>query len=118
MTSTSAGCIVAATTRGIASRMSSRERAGSGEARTCFRIVRLRRRSVIVASRYITASTIPQAVLQPSAPISMSRTSLRSAVATLSVPVNVSAMMMPKTTPETRSIGDNGAAGITSALAG
>jgi len=48
----------------------------------------------------------------------MLRTSFRSAVATLNVPVNVSAMIRPKMTPETRSIGDNTGAGIAGARAG
>jgi len=45
----------------------------------------------------------------------MLRTSSRSAVATLSVPVNVSAIIRPKMTPETRSTGVN--AGVATAVA-
>src|SRR3954467_12400942 len=57
-------------------------------------------------SRNMTASTRPQAMLQPRAPISMLRTSARSALATLRDPVKVRAMIRPKMTPETRSTGD------------
>ena len=48
---------------------------------------------------------MPQARLQPSAPISIVRTSSRPASATLSEPVKVSTMIGPKNTSETRSIG-------------
>jgi len=56
-------------------------------------------------------------MLQPSAPINMSRTSFLSAVATLSVPVNVSAMIRPKMTSETRSTGVNTGAATAGARA-
>ena len=118
MTSTSDGCIVEASTGGMNSRIMSRERAASDELRSSFRMARFRLRSVNVASKYIAASTRPQAMLHPRAPMSMLRTSFRSAVATLNVPVNVSAMMRPKMTPETRSMGESTGAGIVGALAG
>src|ERR1044071_1908100 len=49
----------------------------------------------------------PQATLHPRAPISISRTSARPAVATESESVNVSTMMRPNKTSETRSIGSS-----------
>ena len=48
---------------------------------------------------------MPHAKLQPSAPMSIVRTSSRPASAMLSEPVNVSTMMRPKRTSETRSRG-------------
>src|SRR5690348_341192 len=53
----------------------------------------------------MTASTRPQAMLQPITPMSKVRSSSRPAVAALSVPVNVNAMISPKSTSETRAIG-------------
>src|SRR5580765_748119 len=50
---------------------------------------------------------IPQARLQPSAPMSIARTFSRPASATLSDPVNVRTMISPKSTSETRSIGSS-----------
>jgi hypothetical protein len=55
--------------------------------------------------RKSTASMIPHARLQPSAPISIARTSSRPASATLSEPVNVRTMISPNNTSDTRSIG-------------
>src|SRR6185436_11043444 len=49
----------------------------------------------------------PQARLHPSAPTSISRTSARPAVATLSEPVKVSTMIRPKSTSVTRSMGSS-----------
>src|SRR6187402_725491 len=48
---------------------------------------------------------MPQAMLQPRAPISMRRTSARPDSATLSEPVKVSTMMSPKSISEMRSYG-------------
>jgi hypothetical protein len=53
----------------------------------------------------MTASTTPHARLQPIMPTSSSRTSSRPAVATLRVPVNVSAMIRPNSTSDIRSTG-------------
>ena len=50
---------------------------------------------------------IPQAILHPSAPMSMVRTSARSASATLSEPVKVSTMIRPKSTSAMRSLGSS-----------
>ena len=50
---------------------------------------------------------IPQAILQPSAPMSIVRTSSRPASATLSEPVKVSTMIRPKSTSEMRSFGSS-----------
>src|SRR5262245_44459731 len=55
--------------------------------------------------RNMTASTTPHARLQPIMPTSSRRMSSRAAVAALSVPVNVSAMMRPKRISETRDTG-------------
>src|SRR6185503_11890266 len=49
----------------------------------------------------------PQARLQPSAPISIARTSSRPACATLSEPVNVSTMISPNNTSAVRSVGSS-----------
>src|SRR3954470_22152846 len=57
--------------------------------------------------RYKIPSITPQAMLQPSAPISMMRTSARPASATLSEPVNVRTMIRPKSTSEMRSYGSS-----------
>ena len=57
--------------------------------------------------RYSTASITPQARLHPSAPMSMVRTSARSAPATLSDPVNVRTMISPKSTSAMRSLGSS-----------
>ena len=46
---------------------------------------------------------MPHAILQPSAPMSMTWTSSRPEFATLSEPVKVSTMITPKRTSETRS---------------
>ena len=50
---------------------------------------------------------IPQARLQPSAPMSMVRISVRPASATLSEPVKVRTMMSPNRTSDTRSCGSS-----------
>ncbi len=55
--------------------------------------------------RYMTPSMSPQARLQPSAPMSIVRTSSRPAPATLNEPVMVSTMINPKSTSEMRSTG-------------
>ena len=57
--------------------------------------------------RYRIASMMPQARLQPSAPISIARTSSRPASAMLREPVKVSTMISPNSTSDTRSIGSN-----------
>ena len=57
--------------------------------------------------RYRTPSMIPQTILHPSAPMSIVRTSARSASATLSEPVKVSTMIRPKSTSEMRSAGSS-----------
>src|SRR5213594_4410274 len=57
--------------------------------------------------RYSSASMMPHARLQPSAPISIVRMLSRPASATLSDPVKVRTMIRPKRTSETRSIGSN-----------
>src|SRR5262245_17491900 len=49
----------------------------------------------------------PKATLQPRAPMSIARTSARPGVATEREPVNVSTMMSPNRTSETRSIGSS-----------
>ncbi len=67
----------------------------------------VRRRSVAVRTRYITASTRPHARLQPSAARIIVLTSSRPAVATLSEPVKLSAISRPKMTSDTRSTGLN-----------
>jgi hypothetical protein len=67
--------------------------------------VRLRSRVTMPASRNIAASIMPQAMLQLSALPSMIMTSLREADATLTVQVNVRAMMRPKMISEDRSMG-------------
>src|SRR6185503_821914 len=63
--------------------------------------------SASLPNRYNTASMMPQARLHPSAPMSMVRTSARSASATLSEPVNVRTMISPKSTSEMRSLGSS-----------
>ena len=50
---------------------------------------------------------MPQARLQPRAPMSMVRTSSRPASATLSEPVKVRTMIRPKSTSEMRSFGSS-----------
>ncbi len=66
-----------------------------------------RPRSVIVRTRYITASTRPQARLQPSAAASSERTSARPDSATEIAPTKVSAMNRPNSISETRSTGSS-----------
>jgi hypothetical protein len=55
----------------------------------------------------MTASTSPQARLQPSAAAIMVRTSCSPAVATLTDPVKVSAISRPKTTSDARDTGSS-----------
>src|SRR5271169_1995049 len=67
----------------------------------------LRPRSPRRAIRYIPASIIPQARLQPSAANSIVRISKRSAVATPTAPVMVRAIIKPNRISESRSTGSS-----------
>ena len=64
-----------------------------------------RPRSVTVRTRYMTASTRPQARLQPRAATNIVRISSRPAVATDTAPTKVSAMNRPKSISDIRSTG-------------
>src|SRR5262245_42997075 len=57
--------------------------------------------------RYIPASIIPQAILHPSAASSIVRIATRSAVATLTAPVMVRAIIRPNRISESRSTGSS-----------
>ena len=81
--------------------------AGSAASRTVRISVALRARATRLRSTYITPSTKPQAMLQPIAATSMSRTSSRPLSTTLMVPVKVSTMNRPNSTSEMRSIGSS-----------
>ncbi len=103
--SSSAGSRIDATSGGNASAMRRCASCGSAALRTAWSVMRPRPFSARQPIRYNIASMMPQAMLHPSAPISISRTSSRPASATLSEPVNVRTMISPKSTSETRSIG-------------
>ena len=105
--SSSAGSRTDATTDGNASAIRRRAWFGSVAWRTARNV-----RSPVPFSdrlpiRYSTASMMPQARLHPSAPMSMVRTSARSASATLSEPVKVRTMINPKSTSAMRSLGSS-----------
>ncbi len=93
--------------RDSAPSMSLRPVSGSGAARTERTSVSDLPRSVTVRTRYMTASTRPQARLQPSAATNIARISSRPDPATDTAPTKVSAMNRPKSSSETRSTGLN-----------
>ena len=109
--SSSAGCRMDATTGGNASAMRRCASSGSVALRTARKVRSPRPFSARQPIRYRTPSMMPQARLQPSAPMSIVRTSSRPASATLSEPVKVRTMIRPKSTSETRSIGSKHALG-------
>ncbi len=85
--------------------MSLRPVSASGAARTERTSVSDRPRFVIVRTRYMTASTRPQARLQPRAAANIAWISSRPALATDTAPTKVSAMNRPKSSSDTRSTG-------------
>ncbi len=107
MASSSAGCKTEATTGGNAFAMKPCAVCGSAAFRTARKTTRPRSRSLRQPIKYKMPSMSPQAILQPSAPMSMVRISARSASAMLSEPVKVSTMIRPKSTSATRSFGSS-----------
>src|SRR6478736_1760208 len=103
--SSSAGWMTAATADGSAPAIRRWASAGSVASRTARKVRRPVPFSARLPMRYRIPPMIPQAILQPSAPMSIARTSSRVDSATLSEPVKARTMIRPKRTSETRSIG-------------
>src|SRR5262252_5872003 len=104
MDSISASPTIAATWSGNDAAITRRP-SSAGTPVTCLASDTWRFRSVRVRTRYMTASTSPQARLQPSAAIKAVRTSCCPAVATDTAPTMLTAMSRPNITSETRSMG-------------
>ena len=101
----SAGWTRAAMPGGTASETRRRASSGSDVTRRVRTMAKFLPRSLTRPSRCITASTIPQAALHPSAPINMDRTSACPALAMLKDPVMVRIRIKPYVTSDNRSRG-------------
>lgn len=107
ITSKSSSSIVPATKGGNVSVIMARASLASVAWRKARRVAMPRARSVRLVMRKMMASIKPHAMLHPTAPSSIVRTSSRPASAALMEQVKESAMISPNNTSEVRSIGSN-----------